>query len=530
MPPKAKKAAGKAKVIAGKRKLEAVKKAEPKGKAAAGKTKLKQKLERKGKTDSPASAGTSASKKVGKKEARLSQDQLKSIVDPQVANKLLCHVFDDGSKVYHASLMWTDLKNNNNKYYIIQILQDDTNPNSFRVFNRWGRVGAPGQFAYFPFTKPADAIACYQKKYKEKTGKGYTEIHMAFEEDLDSDKKTKEEPKKKKKVGEEKSKLDPRVQKLVNLIFNMKLMSDVMQKRGFDTKKLPLGKLSKATLQAGHDVLMKIQDVLDGKKKGDLYALSGEFYTLIPHDFGFQQMSQFVINTKDKLKEKLETLESLGDLEFTNSLLAKGGSEVEENYAKLEADIAPVEKGTEEYKLVEKYFQNTKDNNKIVLEELYRIKRKGEDKRFKKDAGNAFLLWHGSPITNMVSILSGGLKVRCKELPWLSDRIFHADMIAKSIGYTGYYASNNIAMALLDRVVLGKKIRYCDGSCHVWSPPPQGHTSIVLAGGHAPPKKSYIEKDGMTIPIGKAEQIPGVHFFGSHLTIPYRIMDTIVSM
>lgn len=67
----------------------------------------------------------------------------------------------------------------------------------------------------------------------------------------------------------------------------MKLMTNAMQKRGFDTKKLPLGKLSKATLKAGHDALMKIQDILDGKSKGDLYKLSSEFYTHIPHDFGF---------------------------------------------------------------------------------------------------------------------------------------------------------------------------------------------------------------------------------------------------
>lgn len=382
-------------------------------------------------------------KGVSKPASKLSQDKLKSIVDPQVFNRATCHVYDDGSKIYHSSLMWTDLKNNNNKYYIIQILQDDFNANSFRVYNRWGRVGAAGQFAFFSCETAAIAIATYMKKYKEKTGKGYTEIQMAFEDDAAGEEKPKVETKKKKgdKKGETKSKLDPRVQKLVNLIFDMKLMSNVMQNRGFDTKKMPLGKLSKSTLKAGHDVLLKIEEVLDGKKKGDLSALSGEFYTLIPHDFGFKHMSQFVINTKDKLKEKMETLESLGDLEFTQSLLNKGGSEVDHNYTKLNANIEPLEKGSEEYKIIEKYFENTKDNNKIALEEVYKITRKGEEKTFKEKLGNSFLLWHGSPITNMVSILSGGLKVRCKELPWLSDRIFHADMIAKSIGYTGYYAS-----------------------------------------------------------------------------------------
>ena len=512
----------KASKVSGKRKLAATK-AAPKAKAGAkGKisAKLSEKAARKQKVETveqPIAKSKGKKAKAPAKAAsdskRLSLEQLKSIVDPQFINKALFHVYDDGKKVYHASLMWTDLKNNNNKFYIIQILQHNLMPSIFQVFNRWGRVGVPGQFAIFPFPSDKTAISCYDKKYKEKTGKGYTEIELAFEEENGKEEVAKPDKKKKKTdSADNTSKLDPRVQKLVNLIFNMKLMTDIMQKRGFDTKKLPLGKLSKATLQKGHDILMEIEAILDGTKKGDLYKLSGEFYTWIPHDFGFKQMSQFVINDKVKLKEKLETLESLGDLEIANSMLSKGGCEVDSNYSKLSADIEPIEKGSKEYEMVEKYFKNTGDGHKLILEELYKIDRKGEDKRFKKSVGNSFLLWHGSPITNMASILSGGLKVRCSEVPWLSDRIFHADMIAKSIGYTGYYSSNNMAMALLDRVALGKKIRYCDGGCNVWSPIPKGHTSIVLPGGHAPPEKSYIDHKGMTIPIGKAEQIPGVLF------------------
>jgi poly [ADP-ribose] polymerase len=294
----------------------------------------------------------------------------------------------------------------------------------------------------------------------------------------------------------------------------MDLMTDVMQKRGFDTKKMPLGKLSRETLEKAHKVLLKIEEVLDKKKKGDLMELSGDFYTLVPHDFGFQKMSQFVINTKEKLKEKLETLESLGDLEFANSIISKAGdgSIVDSNYKKLNADIEPVEPGTDEYEVVQKYFDNTCDNNKITIEQLYKISRHGEEKRFDKKVGSDFLLWHGSPITNMVSILSGGLKVRCTELPWLSDRIFHADMIAKSIGYTGYYSSNNTAMVLLDRVALGKQPRYCEGGFGVWSEIPKKHTSIVLSGQHKPPESSYEKHKGITVPIGKPPKTNNVKF------------------
>ena len=55
-----------------------------------------------------------------------------------------------------------------------------------------------------------------------------------------------------------------------------------------DTKKMPLGKLSKETINLGFLTLSKISDVLEKKKKGDLFKLSSDFFTVIPHDFGFQ--------------------------------------------------------------------------------------------------------------------------------------------------------------------------------------------------------------------------------------------------
>jgi poly [ADP-ribose] polymerase len=283
----------------------------------------------------------------------------------------------------------------------------------------------------------------------------------------------------------------------------MDLMSDMMTKRGFDAKKLPLGKLSKSTIRDGYEVLAKIEAVLDNTVEDDLMDLSSSFYTLIPHNFGYQNLAQFIIDTEDKLKERLETLEYLGDLEVANKLMSKGVSEVDGNYAKLNVDISPVEKKTEEYKLIYEYFMNTRDQNNFVLEELYKVKRKGEDKTFKKDVGNEYLLWHGTPMTNIVSILSKGLKVKSTDFPWLSDRIFHADMLGKSIFFSNYQASKNIALVLLNRVALGQNIAYCETGVNVWSPMSPDSTSIVLVGSHAPPKSSHIIHDNITIPLGK---------------------------
>lgn len=285
----------------------------------------------------------------------------------------------------------------------------------------------------------------------------------------------------------------------------MDLMSEMMIKRGFDAKQLPLGKLSKSTIKEGYEVLARIEAVIDKTEEDDLMDLSSSFYRLIPHNFGYQNLAQFIIDTEDKLKERLETLEYLGDLEVANNLISKGSSEIDANYAKLNADIIALNNHTEEYKLLYDYFMNTREQSNLVLEELYKVKRKGDDKSFKKGMGNEFLLWHGTPMTNVVSILSQGLKVKSKDFPWLSDRIFHADMVGKSIFFTNYLASKNIAVVLIDRVALGNNIAHCGAGSgiNVWSPMPPGSTSIVLAGSHAPPKSSYIEHNGMTVPLGK---------------------------
>jgi poly [ADP-ribose] polymerase len=284
---KAKKAEAKSKkeVTNGKKgKKEEAKKAEPKKRN--GKKKAED-------SDQAPAQAPDPEPKSGKKNGAKEEKKIvtgikkgKAMVDAKVPNAANYHVYEDAGKTYAASLMWSDLKNNNNKYYLVQLLQDDKNTNSFMVWNRWGRVGADGQFAHFRFGDPNSAKATYEKKYKEKTGKGYTEIEISYDEEEKPAEKPKSE--KSKEVKDEDSSLDDRVQSLVKLIFNMKLMQKQMVEIGYDAKKMPLGKLSKDTIKKGYEVLTKISDVLDGKAKGDLMDLSSEFFTVIPHDFGFK--------------------------------------------------------------------------------------------------------------------------------------------------------------------------------------------------------------------------------------------------
>eukprot|EP01022_Parablepharisma_sp_SALTPOND_P023167 TRINITY_DN480_c0_g1_i2.p1 TRINITY_DN480_c0_g1~~TRINITY_DN480_c0_g1_i2.p1 ORF type:complete len:963 (-),score=64.22 TRINITY_DN480_c0_g1_i2:10195-13083(-) len=438
----------------------------------------------------------------------------KAMVDAKVPNGSTYHVYEEGGKVYAASLMWSDLKNNNNKYYIVQILQSDANATQFMVWNRWGRVGHDGQFAQFRFGTAENAKNMYMKKYNEKTSKGYTEIEISYEDD------GAEEPKETKKVktGEKEidSTLDKKVQDLIKLIFNMKMMQKQMVEIGYDAKKMPLGKLSKDTIKKGYEVLKKISDVLDGKVKGDLYDLSSEFFTVIPHDFGFKKMSQFVINTKQRLKEKLDMVQALGDIEIATRLLEETGrsgiAEVDNNYEKLKCKIVALEENSEDYKLIDKYIKTTHaathSSYTLELESAYKINREGEDKRYKKDLGNEMLLWHGSRLTNFAGILSQGLRIAPPEAPatgyMFGKGVYFADMVSKSANYCFASNSDNTGLLLLCRVALGnpRKLYRADFNANNL---PQGSHSTMGVGQTGPGKNTAVKFRNMVVPIG-----PGV--------------------
>ncbi|XP_072125707.1 E3 ubiquitin-protein ligase DTX4-like [Mobula birostris] len=74
----------------------------------------------------------------------------KAAVDAECREKQgKAHVYCEADEVYDALLNQTNLQFNNNKFYIIQLLQDDDS-RRFNVWMRWGRVGKVGQNNLIP--------------------------------------------------------------------------------------------------------------------------------------------------------------------------------------------------------------------------------------------------------------------------------------------------------------------------------------------------------------------------------------------
>src|SRR5688572_32263231 len=67
---------------------------------------------------------------------------------------------------YDCMLNQTNIGANNNKFYVIQLLEKG---GQFYAWTRWGRVGEPGQNAMVGPTNLAAAQKAFESKFKDKT-------------------------------------------------------------------------------------------------------------------------------------------------------------------------------------------------------------------------------------------------------------------------------------------------------------------------------------------------------------------------
>uniref|UniRef100_A0A0A9DWY2 Poly [ADP-ribose] polymerase n=1 Tax=Arundo donax TaxID=35708 RepID=A0A0A9DWY2_ARUDO len=447
--------------------------------------------------------------------------------------KMTYHVLQVGDEIYDATLNQTNVGNNNNKFYIIQVLESDAG-GSFLVYNRWGRVGARGQDKlHGPFPTHDQAIYEFEGKFQDKTSnlwsdrkkfkcyaKKYTWLEMDYCETDKETNKTKKESSITDQIKE--TKLETRIAQFISLICNIGMMKQQMVEIGYNAEKLPLGKLSKSTILKGYDVLKRISNVISKANRGQLEQLTGEFYTVIPHDFGFRKMREFIINTPQKLKAKLEMVEALGEIEIATKLLEGDSSDQDDplyaRYKQLRCDFAPLEVDSEEYSMIKTYLMNTHGKTHsgytVDIVQIFKVSRQDETERFQKFAntGNRMLLWHGSRLSNWTGILSQGLRIAPPEAPvtgyMFGKGVYFADMFSKSANYCYASEASRSGVLLLCEVALGNMNELLNADYDA-NNLPKGKLSTKGVGQTAPDlAESKITDDGVVVPLGKPKDEP----------------------
>lgn len=199
------------------------------------------------------------------------------------------------------------------------------------------------------------AIAEFEKKFKDKTGHKwvdrledpksgkYTFLERNYEpdsEDEDDDHGARRGSKT--SDGNEKAvrkqaecTLEQPVQDLLRLIFNQAFFTATMADMSYDAQKLPLGKLSKRTLESGFKALKELAELqidhsLASSKHGKTFAqavedLSNRYYTVIPHSFGRSRPP--IIADDQRLKKEIELLDSLSEMSIADEIMKESKEE-----------------------------------------------------------------------------------------------------------------------------------------------------------------------------------------------------------
>uniref|UniRef100_A0A0D9Y861 Poly [ADP-ribose] polymerase n=1 Tax=Oryza glumipatula TaxID=40148 RepID=A0A0D9Y861_9ORYZ len=432
--------------------------------------------------------------------------------------KTAYHVLQVGDEIYDATMNQTNVGGNNNKFYIIQAL------------GTRGKGKLQG-----PFSRE-QAIDEFERKFHDKT-----DIHWSYRKgshcyahkytwlEMDYGEADKETNKKTSSITNqlEETKLETRTASFISLVCDISMMKQQMVEIGYNADKLPLGKLSKSTILKGYDVLKRISNVISGADtdRTQLEQLTGEFYSVIPHDFGFKKMSEFIIDTPQKLKAKLEMVEALSEIEIAIKLLEDDSSDQDDplyaRYKQFCCDFTPLEVDSEEYSMarerkIKTYLTNTHGKTHtgytVDIVQIFKVSRPGEMERFQKfaSAGNRMLLWHGSRLTNWAGILSQGLRIAPPEAPisgfMFGKGVYFADMFSKSANYCCASEACKSGVLLLCEVALGEmnELLYGDfGADNL----PNGKLSTKGVGQTEPNiAESKITDDGMVIPLGKPEK------------------------
>jgi len=274
------------------------------------------------------------------------------------------------------------------------------------------------------------------------------------------------------------SNLEPRVQDLINLLFDKKEIDGSLVDLGMDVRRI--NEVTQDTIRAAYSVLQRLEanitpppNFSQSQHESRLRDISNEFYALIPH-----RGEQSIIKTIDTIKDKSKLLESLTDIEIALRLMREKGEEdlnmnpLDVNYRKLRCEIAPLERYRSEYALIEEMFTQTQSKDfkfNLEIDTIFEVARSGETERFLpyKKLPHHRLLWHGSRVSNFIGILSQGLRIAPPEAPvtgyFLGKGVYLADMVSVAAQYCKATKERPYGIVLLCEAALGKTYQIAHG-------------------------------------------------------------------
>lgn len=406
------------------------------------------------------------------------------LIDSHCSYKL-GEIIEAKGLVYSCTLNQTDIKTNKNKFYIMQLIKHDT---KYIHFVRYGRIGETGVKSEKIHKTEADCIADFEKTFKTKTGNNWTNnknfvkkpkkyylSEISYEEELkdlpiDTVKKIPD------------SNLNPQVQNLIKMLGDTNMMNNALISLNIDTKKMPLGKLSKKQLEAANDILaeltIQVKLLINEKNtnkqltiRENIINLSSNYYTFIPYSCG--RSTPPLIDTEKILSENKEKIEELKNIVVGAQIIKQAetcnSNPIDGIYNDINTVINPLDVKSEIHKEICTWIKNTHGSthgSKLNVLEIFEISQNGVREKYNNysnNLDNKTLLFHGTHQSCVLSIFKNNFYLDPSKVnsniqiagKMFGYGVYFADVATKSFNYTRADSTNDIGCLLVSEIALG---------------------------------------------------------------------------
>ncbi|KAL4238217.1 hypothetical protein ACF0H5_002929 [Mactra antiquata] len=375
-------------------------------------------------------------------------------------------------------------------FYKMQIIYHKVK-DIYILFTKWGRIGDTGMHQQTPYHTLDEVVVAFCKIFKSKTGNSWSNISSFNNQpkkyrlvEIDNQPSTvlRVDFKLESSIP---SQLSENLSDLLKEMADVGMMQAAMANAKIAEEYMPFGRIKRGVLIEARKILQKIGDIVTKMEKNkrtasfdqseyqdcceQISVLSTEYHSLIPqHGYAFERVQPLV--QRSQVKIQLRLISNLLDLETASKILLGAQNQISEQnpldyiYKALGCCITPLREDDVESQYILKYiissFQDIADHTPKVVG-IFKLQRPGEDEKEKfKKLDNHKLLWHGSSMSNYMSILRNGLLVAPPEAPItghaFGEGIYSADTFAKSLNYcSNHNPKSKMKCALLCEVALG---------------------------------------------------------------------------
>lgn len=399
-------------------------------------------------------------------------------------------------------LVMANVDGNNNKFWKAEIGEDNT------VYVTNGRIGGKGQNQPpKPFRTFQGAEHYLESKMREKINKGYEE----FTGITDTGTSTRASKSEIEQVAKEqiRTKTDPQIiYDLVKMlvqknIHNILSRTDLKYDDSTGLFKTPLGFVTNDSIDNARSLLSRIEPFISNSdfNHADAKTLLASYLKLIPQKVGSKLTVQGVLPNTSAIESQYSLLD---DLESSIEQVKAGALE---NREKKEEKITEKVFGAELSQVTDpnviaeidrfykKTLSNTHASSHFRINRVFEVSIDSMASAFEKDGkdiGNIQRLWHGTRVSNVLSILKSGLIIPPTTASHVCGRMFgnglyFSDQSTKSLNYSyGFWDRkpvDDVCYMFLFDVAMGVSFspRYSDYSLKL----PAGHHSTFVKGGTA---------------------------------------------